>query len=251
MQKVKILGISGSPRHGNTEVMVKEALDSARELPDVETEYYSLAGKNINFCDGCYKCTVATPENPCPPYPDDVVVLVKKMLESDGLIVGTPVYIGTVSAQLKAFFDRAVMMTELGAFRPIGARNKPVGAVVTSWDRIGGHCMAIVDIWRWAILQDMIVVGIGPERTKSVNYWGACATQAFHGDKPEVWWDFVNSPEELTAVKYDKLGMQACRRIGKRVTEMTKLIKAGFEALPREQTYWPSGPAGGTAGGYV
>ncbi len=35
---VKILGIVGSPRHGNTEILVKEALKSAEELGNIETE---------------------------------------------------------------------------------------------------------------------------------------------------------------------------------------------------------------------
>ena len=248
--KVKILGISGSPRHGNTEILVKEALASAKELSDVETDYYALAGKNINACTACARCSgaEATPENPCPRYPDDVVVLVKKMIESDGLIVGTPVYVGGVTAQLKAVFDRSINMTEFGPLGPVGARNKVVGAVVSAWDREGGHCMTILDIWKWAILQDMVIVGTGPERIDSVSYWGGCAIQAYHGDKPEPFWDAVCTPEELTAVKYDKLGLQSCRRIGKRVAEMTKVVKAGFGTLPREQTYWPYGPAGGFLG---
>lgn len=245
--KVKILGISGSPRHGNTECMLKEALKSAAELPDVETELYSLAGKEINYCDSCYRCarSEATKNNPCPAHKDDAVVLVRKILDSDAVIVGTPVYIGTVTAQLKAFIDRSIMMTEMGAYGPLGMRNRVCGVVVTSADRIGGHDLAIIDIWRWAILADMPVIGIGPERVKSVNYWGACASEMYHGDRPERFFDAYNTPEELEAVKHDSLGMQACRKIGKRVAELTKVIKAGYGALPREQTYWPYGPSGG------
>ena len=41
---VKILGMAFSPRHGNTEILVKEALDSAKRL-EVETEFYSMAEK--------------------------------------------------------------------------------------------------------------------------------------------------------------------------------------------------------------
>ncbi len=244
---IRVLGISGSPRHGNTEVMLKEALASAAELPGVETELWSFADKDINFCDSCYRCARAgaSKEDPCPPHQDDVVELVRRVLESDAVIVGTPVYIGTVTAQLKAFIDRSIMMTEMGAFGPLGMRNKPCGVVVCSADRIGGHEMAIVDIWRWAILADMPVIGIGPERMRSVNYWGACATEAYHGDRPEPFWSSYGSPEELDAVKNDSLGMQACRRIGKRVAELAKVLKAGYEALPREETYWAYGPAGG------
>jgi len=48
--KVKILGISGSPRKGhNTEIMVKEALKGAESVGNVETELYSFAGKKSNL----------------------------------------------------------------------------------------------------------------------------------------------------------------------------------------------------------
>jgi multimeric flavodoxin WrbA len=254
MEKIKILGISGSPRRGgNTELAVKEALDSARELPDVETEFYSFAGKKINFCTGCWRCSgeKATVEDPCPRWgPKDAIVqLVKKMLDFDGFIVGSPIYIGTVTAQLKAFFDIAVMITECGKLGPVALRNKVVGAIVTSWDRNAGHDVVIMDIWRWAILHDMLVVGTGPERWENNNYWGACLLQHWTIDHPDggrgIWWEKACSREELTAVKYDKMGLLNARRIGKRVTEMARVIKSGFEALPREATCWPRGKAGG------
>jgi multimeric flavodoxin WrbA len=41
MQRVKILGISGSPRHANTETLVHEALKAAQELGPVDTELVS------------------------------------------------------------------------------------------------------------------------------------------------------------------------------------------------------------------
>jgi len=242
--KVKILGISGSPRHANTEFIVKEALASAEELPDVETEYYSLAGKKLNGCIMCAKChdPEATQDNPCPPFPDDVVALSKKMVKSDGMIIGTPVYVGAASAQLKMVFDRISSFIEHGPFGHQALRNKVVGAVTSAWDREGGHCMAIMDIIKYSILMDMIVVGSGPERLKTVCYWGGAVIESYHADKPEPFWEGVGTPEEKRAVKYDKLGLGSVRRVGKRVAEMAKVVKAGFEVLPREQTYWPHGP---------
>ena len=252
MGKTRILGISGSPRHGNTELAVKEALKSAAELPDVETEFYSFVGKKMNPCVGCWRCSgdKATEEKPCPHWGnDDAVELARMMRDFDGYIVGSPVYIGTVSAQLKAFFDRSIMITECGKLGPVALRNRPVGTVITSWDRNGGHDMAIVDIWRWAILADMLVVGVGPEREKCTNYWGACLIQHWTADHPDggegIWWDEVNKTDELNAIQYDQMGLLNTRRIAKRVTEMAKVVKAGFEALPEGATQWPYGKAGG------
>jgi multimeric flavodoxin WrbA len=57
MQKLKILGIGGSPRkNGNTTKMVQKALEAAANVEGVETELYELAGKKINYCIACYKC---------------------------------------------------------------------------------------------------------------------------------------------------------------------------------------------------
>ncbi len=52
-------------------------------------------------------------------------------------------------------------------------------------------------------------------------------------------------PGELARVKSDVYGLQSCRRLGRRVAELTRAIKAGFKALPREATYWPYGSAAG------
>ena len=50
---MKVLGIVCSPRKGgNTEILVGEALASAKEL-GAEVELVSLIGKNIKPCDGC------------------------------------------------------------------------------------------------------------------------------------------------------------------------------------------------------
>lgn len=249
--KVRILGINGSPRDGNTAIAVKQALKAAETLPDVETEYYGFFEKTLNPCVGCWKCNMdeATTETPCPQWKDDdISQLCKRMGDFDGFIIGTPVYIGSLSAQLKAFIDRHIMMTEAGKLGPCGHRNKPVGAVVTSWDRQGGHEGAYLDIWRWAILADMPVIGIGPERTNACNYWAATLIQhytAFHPDGGEdIWWEELNGPEELSAVKHDKHGLKACGRIGKRVAELAKVLKAGYGALPEGETAWPYGPAG-------
>ena len=254
--ETRILGISGSPRHGNTDIAVKEALVGAEEVKDVETEFYSIAGKKIYPCKGDWRCgsKAATPENPCPPYgPDDEVVkLAKKMEEFDGFIVGTPVYIGTISGQLKMIFDRIIMMTEGGKLGPLSLRNKVCGAVVCSWDRNGGHDVAIIDIWRWAVLHDMAVIGVGPERVNCNNYWAGCVLQAYTPDHPDggkgVFWENANDKVARTAAKYDKIGLNQCRQIGRRVAELSKVLKAGFDNLPREETYWPRGKTGGFTG---
>ena len=49
----------------------------------------------------------------------------------------------------------------------------------------------------------------------------------------------------MVRVKEDELSMHCRRLVGRKVAEMARVIKAGFEALPREATFWSAGPAGG------
>jgi multimeric flavodoxin WrbA len=54
---IRILGISGSPiEGGNCDVMVQEALKTAAEIPGVETEFITLANKQIALCRHCQWC---------------------------------------------------------------------------------------------------------------------------------------------------------------------------------------------------
>jgi len=48
---IKVLGISGTPiKGGNCDTMVQEALKSAAQVPGVETEFITLADKQIAMC---------------------------------------------------------------------------------------------------------------------------------------------------------------------------------------------------------
>ncbi len=118
---MKILGISGSPRKkGNTVAMLTEALNAAK-AEGAEVELYSVAGKNIQPCDGCWAC-VKTGQ--CH-IKDDMDALLDKIIAADGLILGTPVYFWGMTAQLKAIIDRSI---------PLGPKNfhsLPCGVVAS------------------------------------------------------------------------------------------------------------------------
>ena len=98
----------------------------------------------------------------------------------------------------------------------------------------------------------LVVVGTGPERIDCNNYWAGCVIEAYSPNHPDggkgIWWKEANSEEERTAVKYDKLGLAVCRNVGRRVAEMAKVIKTGFDNLERKDTYWVRGGTGGFTG---
>ena len=97
-----VLGIVGSPRQGgNTEILMEEALAATREA-GARTEIVLLFDKSIAPCDGCDSC-VKTGD--CK-IQDDMQPIFKKMEAADAIILGSPVYMGGVTAQLKALIDR-------------------------------------------------------------------------------------------------------------------------------------------------
>src|SRR5512136_2160029 len=85
MIPVRIFGIACSPRHGNTEILVNEALKAAKEMPGVETEFYSIVGKEISPCNSCYRCMNAKKEDPCPAIKDDFKDVYPRFFAADGL----------------------------------------------------------------------------------------------------------------------------------------------------------------------
>ena len=103
---MKILGLSCSPRKsGNTTILLEEALSGAQQ-EGAETELFSVSGKDIRPCDGCWSC-IGTGD--CH-IKDDMQSLLLKMAEADGIIFGTPVYVYSMTGQAKIIMDRMISL---------------------------------------------------------------------------------------------------------------------------------------------
>jgi multimeric flavodoxin WrbA len=99
---INILGIVGSPRkNGNTEKLMNEALRTS-EQANADTDMIRLADFDLKPCDGCRVCFRT---KNCI-IKDDVENIFSKIVESDGIIIGSPVYFYNVNAQTKIFIDR-------------------------------------------------------------------------------------------------------------------------------------------------
>ena len=100
----KVTGFVGSPRvNGNTHILVSKILEGAQK-GGAETEIVLLGSLNIKECDGCAACWKG---RHCPK-DDDMNALYQKIIDSDILIFGTPVYWYGPTAIMKAFLDRFV-----------------------------------------------------------------------------------------------------------------------------------------------
>lgn len=238
--RIKVLGINGSPRkQGNTRIMLNEALQAAASIKDVETQYISVAEQKI--LGGCVHCVIChkepSLEKLCRGYkePDDINMILQKMLDADAWIIGTPVYFGSMTSQLKALMDRTHPVQPCGkAFR-----NKVCGVITMAYERAGGSEATIDAIHHWLMNLDAIIIGHGPEKTKmgSGSYWGASGCQG--------WPQPISAALKggaRDAVLQDEIGLHAARCLGKRVAEFAKAVKAGFEVLENEEIVWGYGP---------
>ena len=128
---MKILGLSCSPRkQGNTVTLLSQVLEGAKGA-GADVELYSVHGKNIGpctACGGCSKtgeCTVN----------DDMQEVYVRLLGSDGIVFGTPIYFYGMTAQAKAIIDRSFALN-----RPEKSLANKVGGVVVT-----GGSMGLVD----------------------------------------------------------------------------------------------------------
>ena len=79
----------------------------------------------------------------------------EKMREADGIIVASPVYMGNYPAQLKALFDRSVLLRR----KNFALKNKVGAALSVGGSRNGGQEKTIQSIHDWMHIHGMIIVG--------------------------------------------------------------------------------------------
>ena len=152
---IKIFGVSGSPRKGSTDYIVNEALKYLEEKYNVETRYFPARGKHFNFCIHCDYCI--RERSGCI-HKDDMPEFYDGLEWADGIIIGTPVYQGNLSAQTKTMLDRCRAVV---AKDPDILRNKVGTALAVGGDRVGGQEIALRSIHHFYIISEMIPVGGG------------------------------------------------------------------------------------------
>ncbi|MFW9823418.1 MAG: flavodoxin family protein [Candidatus Thorarchaeota archaeon] len=135
-----ILGISGSPRKQGTDYAVNYALDYANKKFDFETEFWSVKNKKIKFCTHCDYCI--REKKGCVNV-DDLQELYPLLENTKFLLIGTPIFQGTLSGQLKTVLDRC---RALVAKNPEVFKNAVGAALAVGGDRNGGQEIAIRSI---------------------------------------------------------------------------------------------------------
>jgi multimeric flavodoxin WrbA len=129
---MKVVAFNGSPRkEGNTFQSIGMVLEELRK-EDIETEIVQVGGTDIRGCRACYKC-FERKDRQC--IQNDVLnSFVQKMIEADGIIIGSPTYFANVSTEVKALIDRAGLVSRANNY----LFRRKVGAAVVAVRRAGG-----------------------------------------------------------------------------------------------------------------
>ena len=146
---MKVIGICGSPRKGNTEWMLRKLLEAVARA-GADTELVLLRQKDIRGCDGCLACEAGgeARKGVCR-IQDDMQQINTRLMEADALAIGTPVYFGLLSGLLKDFMDRTCPIWP-------SLESKPVVGVAVAEEGIG---KAIDNIKTYASVCGMRWVG--------------------------------------------------------------------------------------------
>lgn len=201
-EKVKIIGISCSPRKGKTTFKALEVcLNAAREVSTgIETKLIELAGLDIRPCNACMECKKGLKCSIEDDFTDLIPVLADKNVA--GMIIGTPVYFGTMTAQCKAFLDRCGMFR----FNNWIFRNRIGGALAVGSMRNGGQEITLQEVRTVLLCHDMICVSEG----KDTAHFGATLVSGGEG-----------------GIEADTFGLKTAGNLGRRVAELALLVNSG------------------------
>jgi multimeric flavodoxin WrbA len=97
----KVLAINSSRRKRNTYNILNN-LKKELSQRDIHVDIINLFDYDIEECTGCEQCL----RGKACLHKDDVNLLMDKLIEYDGIILSTPIYMGGVSGKLKVFIDR-------------------------------------------------------------------------------------------------------------------------------------------------
>ncbi len=195
IEVMKVVGISGSSRkNGNTTIIIKTIFEELNKA-GIETELIQLADIDIQPCRACFACKG---KKNCVFKSDGFSDVFNRMVEADGIILGSPVYSADVSSKMKAFLDRGGVVV---ATNPGLLKHKAV-ASVASFRRAGG--MTAVDTMNHFMLnKEMIVVG-------------------------STYWNMVYG-REIGDVMNDEEGMANMRNLGQNMAWLINNLKKATE----------------------
>ncbi len=180
---MKVVAFNGSPRkEGNTAqliAMVAEPLEKA----GIEVETVSLCGRPLRGCQACYACAKKK-DGRCAIEGDSVNDWIEAMFAADGIILASPTYVSSISAEMKALMDRACIVARVNG-NPL---RRKVGAALSPMRRAGA-VSALDTMQHFFFVTEMVAVGssywnlaIGREKGEVQNDAEGMATMKALGE---------------------------------------------------------------------
>ena len=190
---MKVVAFNGSPRkEGNTNILVNHVLSRIEEA-GIDCEQINVAGKIKRGCTACLKCKENLNQR-CV-YDDDIVnECIAKMVEADGIIIGSPTYFAGMTAETKALIDRAGYVVKGNG----NLLRRKVGAAVTVARR-AGTMNVFQGINNFFFINGMIVPGS--------SYWN------------------LGVGREIGDVESDEEGIQIMQELGLNMAWLLKKIR--------------------------
>jgi multimeric flavodoxin WrbA len=207
---MKVLLVNGSPNKDGCTFTALSEVGSSLKSEGVESEIFHIGHKPVRGCIACGKC-IEKKNFKCV-FDDDICnELSAKILEFDGLVVGSPVYYSGPNGALCALLDRVFYSASRNF------KHKPAACVVSC--RRGGASAAFDRLNKYFTIAQMPVV--------SSQYWNA-----------------VNG-HDADDVRKDLEGLQIMRVLGHNMAWMLKCLGSG-EAPPEPEAkrLWTSFPDG-------
>ena len=104
---MKVIALNGSPRKKwNTATLLEKALEGAASQ-GAETELIHLYDLNFKGCISCFACKTKGHKSygRCA-VEDDLTPVFRNIEKADAIILGSPIYFGTVSGEMRSFMER-------------------------------------------------------------------------------------------------------------------------------------------------
>ena len=150
---MKVVIFNGSPRkEGNTHQCLQMVIKEL-ETAGIECEYIWIGMDKIQGCISCYQCAKNLDKR-CNIKTDKLNEYIEKMIEADGIILGSPTYFADVTTRLKALIERAGLVSYLNG----GLLKQKIGAAVVAVRRAGAiHVFSTINYF--FLISQMFVVG--------------------------------------------------------------------------------------------
>lgn len=129
---MKVIAINGSARKGGNTAILLETVCKELRAAGIETELIELGPKVLQGCIACRKC-VENQDKKCALTGDRFNEFFAKMLEADGMLIGSPVYVADVSANTRALIERTCVVARANG----NLLARKVGAGVLAMRRAG------------------------------------------------------------------------------------------------------------------